>query len=69
MTMVKKKYKNESFDAMMRRFKRRCEKNNVLSALKDKEYYEKPSTKRKLAKEIAVKKELQRQRDQDINRW
>lgn len=37
----------ESFEAAFRRFKRECEKNRILSLLKQKEYYEKPSVKRK----------------------
>ena len=37
----------ESFESAFRRFKRECEKNRILSMLKQREYYEKPSEKRK----------------------
>ena len=37
----------ESFESAFRRFKRECEKNRILSLLKQKEYYEKPSEKKK----------------------
>lgn len=69
MTMVKKKHKSESFEAMLRRFKRKCEKVNTSYEVKRREFYEKPSAKRKLAKEMAVKKEQKRQQEQDIKRW
>ncbi|MCD5383625.1 30S ribosomal protein S21 [candidate division WOR-3 bacterium] len=37
----------ESFESAFRRFKRECEKNRILSLLKQREYYEKPSEKKK----------------------
>lgn len=37
----------ESFESAFRRFKRECEKNRILSLLKQREYYEKPSERRK----------------------
>jgi len=37
----------ESFESAFRRFKRECEKNRILSLLKMREFYEKPSEKRK----------------------
>lgn len=37
----------ESFESAFRRFKRECEKNRILSILKEREYYEKPSERRK----------------------
>ena len=37
----------ESFESAFRRFKRECEKNRILSLLKEREYYEKPSERHK----------------------
>jgi len=67
--MVKKKHRSESFEAMLRRFKRKCEKDNTSYEVKRREFYEKPSAKRKIAKQMAVKKEQKRQQEQDIKRW
>lgn len=38
---------NDSFDVVLRRFKRLCEKAGILSKLREIEYYEKPTAKRK----------------------
>ena len=38
---------NESLDNALRRFKRQCAKAGVLSELRKREHYEKPSVKRK----------------------
>jgi len=48
----------------MRRFKRSCEKSNVIIEVKKREQFEKPSSKLKRAKELAAKKEQKRQEDQ-----
>ena len=45
----------ESFDAALRRFKKQCEKAGILSEIRKREHYEKPSIKRK-RKAIAAKK-------------
>lgn len=49
---------NESFDLVLRKFKRACEKAGVLSEIKKREFYEKPTVKRKKAKSAAIKKYL-----------
>ena len=41
---------NEYFDAALRRFKRACEKAGVLTELRRREYYEKPTQERKRKK-------------------
>ena len=64
MSKVRKKHKGESFESLMRRFKRSCEKSNVIIEVKRREQFEKPSTAKKRAKELAVKKEQKRQEDQ-----
>ncbi|MDI6785241.1 MAG: 30S ribosomal protein S21 [bacterium] len=46
---------DESFDNVLKRFKKECQKAGVLSELKKRAYYEKPSDKRK-RKEAARKK-------------
>ena len=50
----------ESFDVALRRFKRVCEKAGILSKLRQIEYYEKPTSKRKRKKAAAVKRHLKR---------
>jgi small subunit ribosomal protein S21 len=57
---------NESFDVALRRFKRACEKAGVPSKLRQVEFYEKPTTKRKRKKAAAVKryqKKLQKEQE------
>lgn len=48
--------KNESLDAALRRFKRSCAKDGVLSEVRKRERYDKPSIKRKKKSEAARKK-------------
>jgi small subunit ribosomal protein S21 len=50
---------DESFENALRRFKRKCEKSGVLSELKKRQHYEKPSAKRK-RKMIAARKKMLR---------
>ena len=47
---------NEPFDVALRRFKRSCEKAGILSEVRSREFYEKPTTIRKRAKASAVKR-------------
>ncbi|MGI6554325.1 MAG: 30S ribosomal protein S21 [Bacillota bacterium] len=48
--------KNESLDSALRRFKRNCQKAGVLSEVRKREHYEKPSVKRKKKSEAARKR-------------
>jgi small subunit ribosomal protein S21 len=48
--------KNESLDSALRRFKRSCAKDGVLSEWRKRERYEKPSVRRKKKSEAARKK-------------
>ena len=50
--------KGESLDSAVRRFKRSCEKAGVLSEVRKREHYEKPSVKRKLKSEAARKRKF-----------
>jgi small subunit ribosomal protein S21 len=56
---------NEPFDIALRRFKRSCEKAGILSEVRRREQYEKPTTIRKREKAAAVKRHLKKlQREQ-----
>ena len=50
---------NEPFENALRRFKKQCEKAGVLSEVRRREHYEKPSIKRK-RKMIAAKTKIAR---------
>ena len=52
---------SEHFDAALRRFKRTCEKAGILTELRRREYYEKPTQERKRQKAAAVKRHLKHQ--------
>ncbi len=51
---------NEYFDAALRRFKRACEKAGILTELRRREYYEKPTQERKRKAAAAVKRNMRR---------
>ncbi len=51
---------NEPFDVALRRFKRSCEKAGVLSEVRRREYYEKPTSVRKRKAAAAVKRHLKK---------
>ena len=51
---------NESFEDALRRFKKQCEKAGILSEIKKREHYEKPSVKKKKKALAARKKALKR---------
>ncbi len=50
----------ESFENALRRFKRKCEKSGVLTELKKRQHFEKPSVKRKRKAMQARKKVLRK---------
>ena len=47
---------NESLESALKRFKRSCARDGVMSELRKREHYEKPSVKRKKKSEAARKK-------------
>lgn len=47
---------NEPFDVALRRFKRACEKAGVLTEVRRREFYEKPTQERKRKRAAAVKR-------------
>ncbi|HVS63697.1 MAG TPA: 30S ribosomal protein S21 [Thermoanaerobaculia bacterium] len=50
---------DESFENALRRFKRKCEKEGILTELKKRQHFEKPSVKRK-RKDVQAKKKMAR---------
>ena len=51
---------NEPFDVALRRFKRSCEKASILTEVRRREYYEKPTSVRKRKAAAAVKRHLKK---------
>lgn len=47
---------NETLDSAIRRFKRKCSRDGIISDLRKREHYEKPSVKRKKKAEAARKR-------------
>ncbi len=48
---------NESFENALKKFKKQCEKEGILSEIKRREHYEKPSVRKK-KKAIAARKKV-----------
>ena len=49
---------NESLESALKRFKRSCARDGVMSELRKREHYEKPSVRRKLKSEAARKRKF-----------
>ena len=47
---------NESLESALKRFKRKCQKDNIMGDLRRKEQYEKPSVRRQKKAEAARKR-------------
>jgi len=58
--------KIEPFDVALRRFKRTIEKLGLLTDLRAREFYEKPTTERKRKKAAAVKRHYKRVRSMQL---
>ena len=56
MPIIKVK-EDESFENALKRFKRKCQKSGIISELKKRQHYEKPSVNRK-RKALAARKKL-----------
>ncbi|MDA8156789.1 MAG: 30S ribosomal protein S21 [Actinomycetota bacterium] len=52
----------ESFDNALKKFKKQCEREGILSEVRKREHYEKPSIRRKKKSLAARKKAVKRQR-------
>ncbi|MFC6440777.1 30S ribosomal protein S21 [Bowmanella sp. JS7-9] len=51
---------NEPFDVALRRFKRSCEKAGILSEVRRREFFEKPTWERKRKKAAAKKRHMKK---------
>lgn len=51
---------NESFEQLLRRFKRSCDNEKVVQEAKDRQYYEKPTQARRKAKVAAERRHLKK---------
>ncbi|SUY47435.1 30S ribosomal protein S21 [Clostridium putrefaciens] len=49
---------NETLDSALRRFKKKCARSGVLSEVRKREHYEKPSVKKKNKSEAARKRKF-----------
>lgn len=56
----------ESFESAVRRFKRSCEKAGILSELRKREHYEKPSIRKKRKQMAARKRALKKARPREF---
>ena len=65
MTTIRVK-ENEPFEVAMRRFKRTIEKTGLLTELRAREFYEKPTAERKRKLAAAVKRHYKRIRSQQL---
>jgi len=52
----------ESFESLMRRFKKQCEKAGILSEVRKREHYEKPSVRKKKKAIAAIKRSLKKKK-------
>lgn len=57
---------NEIFDIALRRFKKQVEKSGILSELKKRQHYEKPSVQRKKKRAAARKRLLKKMRKMNM---
>ena len=57
---------NEPFDVALRRFKRTIDKTGLLTELRAREFYEKPTSERKRKLAAAVKRHYKRIRSQTL---
>jgi small subunit ribosomal protein S21 len=57
---------NEPFEVALRRFKRTVEKMGLLTELRAREFYEKPTQERKRKQAAAVKRHFKRIRSQQL---
>ncbi len=61
-----KKGPHDSIDKLLRKFKRQVKEEGVLDTLREKEFYEKPSERRKREDEAARRRNWSRQQDEDM---
>ena len=56
---------DESFESALKRFKKQCEKAGILSELKKREHYEKPSVRRK-KKALAARRKREKKQQMSM---
>lgn len=59
-------HEKESFERGLRRFTRSVEKSGILNDLRKREFYEKPSVKKKRARAAAVKRNQKALQEQQL---
>jgi small subunit ribosomal protein S21 len=57
--------RNGDFNKALRTFKKKVQESGILQELREREFYEKPTTKRKRAKAAARSRWLRKQRQQE----
>lgn len=55
----------ENIDSLLRKFKRKMKNEGTLQELRNREFFEKPSEKKKVLKKAAVRRTRQQQREDD----
>lgn len=60
--------RNNNVEKALRLMKRKMKKNGMLQELKDRQYYQKPSEKRREAKKRGIARRKKEQRIADLNR-
>ncbi|MGD2062854.1 MAG: 30S ribosomal protein S21 [Nitrospirota bacterium] len=55
----------DSFEGALRRFKKQCEKGGLMAELRKREYYEKPSIRRK-RKAVAARKRMAKMQKRNV---
>ena len=59
---------NESFEIALRRFKRSCERAGIISRVREKEFYEKPTWERK-RKRVAIEQKNMKKIRREKNKF
>jgi len=60
--------RNNNVEKALRLMKRKMKKNGMMKELKDRQYYQKPSEKRREAKKRGIARRKKEQRIADLNR-
>ena len=60
--------RNNNVEKALRLMKRKMKKNGMMQELKDRQYYQKPSEKRREAKKRGIARRKKEQRIADLNR-
>ena len=60
--------RNNNVEKALRLMKRKMKKNGMMQELKDRQYYQKPSEKRREAKKRGIARHKKEQRIADLNR-